>query len=50
MQGGQGRGEGSSEGLFGDTHSRPPAGSEDRPPAVYVGVGGLWPVLRDLEG
>ena len=50
MQGGQGRGEGSSEQLFEDKHSMPPARSEDRPPTVCVDVRELWLMLRDLQG
>ena len=50
IQGGQGRGEGSSEELFEDKHSMPPARSEDRPPAVCVDVRELWLVRRDLQG
>ena len=50
MQGGQGRGEGSSVGLSEDKHSRPPAKSEDHPTTVCVDERGLWPMLRDLEG
>ena len=50
MQGAQGRGEGSSGGLFEDKHSRPPAKSEDHPPAVCIDARELWLMLRDLEG